>query len=97
MTASTQQTQSIRKWILGVLAAILAGITIPTVTGAATATWNSKVSTEDYRRDRQHDSLTHLRAAQLDSVRYHEQRELLLDVLCSPNVRPTARQCGGSR
>lgn len=82
MTGSPQTASPRRAWILAVLTTVLAGLLIPTVTGAASATWDSKVSTTTYNLDRQR-----------DSIRNAARDEILLDILCSPTIQPQHRRC----
>lgn len=82
MTGLTTTASSRRAWVLGVLTAVLIGVLIPTVTSAATAAINSKVSVTRYELDRQR-----------DSIHNAARDELLVDILCSPSIQPEHRRC----
>lgn len=82
MTGQTTTASPRRAWVLGVLTAVLIGLLIPTVTGAATGAWNSKVSTTRYELDRQRDSIRDARV-----------EEMMVDILCSPTIQPEHRRC----
>lgn len=82
MTEQPAVPASRRAWVLGVLTAVLIGLLIPTVTGAATGAWDSKVSTTRYELDRQR-----------DSIQNTARDEMLVDILCSPTIQPQHRRC----
>lgn len=75
-------TPARRTLLLGLLTAVLAGVLVPSLLGAAKGTWNAKVDTTRYERDRLSDSL-----------RLQRIEETLVDVLCAPTIQPEHRRC----